>query len=50
MEGSCATGQTPQWAVVLVEEEEEEAANKSRALRMTAKSLDLEFESLGTLY
>jgi hypothetical protein len=24
MEGSCSTGQSPQWAVVLVEEEEEE--------------------------
>jgi hypothetical protein len=24
MEGSCSTGQSPQWAVVPVEEEEEE--------------------------
>jgi hypothetical protein len=24
MEGSCSTGQSPQWAVVRVEEEEEE--------------------------
>jgi hypothetical protein len=24
MEGSCSTGQSPQWAVVAVEEEEEE--------------------------
>jgi hypothetical protein len=24
MEGYCSTGQSPQWAVVLVEEEEEE--------------------------
>jgi hypothetical protein len=24
MEGSCSTGQSPQWAVVSVEEEEEE--------------------------
>jgi hypothetical protein len=24
MEGSCSTGQTPQWALVPVEEEEEE--------------------------
>jgi hypothetical protein len=24
MEGSCSTGQSPQWAVVTVEEEEEE--------------------------
>jgi hypothetical protein len=26
MEGSCSTGQSPQWAVVPVEEEEELAA------------------------
>jgi hypothetical protein len=26
MEGSCSTGQSPQWAVVPVEEEEEEEA------------------------
>jgi hypothetical protein len=25
MEGHCSTGQSPQWAVVLMEEEEEEA-------------------------
>jgi hypothetical protein len=25
MEGDCSTGQSPQWAVVPVEEEEEEA-------------------------
>jgi hypothetical protein len=26
MEGYCSTGQSPQWAVVLMEEEEEEEA------------------------
>jgi hypothetical protein len=29
MEGSCSTGQSPQWAVVPVEEEEEESVYKS---------------------
>jgi hypothetical protein len=28
MEGSCSTGQRPQWAVVPVEEEEEEDKDK----------------------
>jgi ribosomal protein L12E/L44/L45/RPP1/RPP2 len=28
MEGSCSTGQSPQWAVVPVEEEEEEEEEK----------------------
>jgi hypothetical protein len=30
MEGSCSTGQSPQWAVVPVEEEEEEEEEKRR--------------------
>jgi hypothetical protein len=29
MEGSCSTGQSPQWAVVPVEEEEEEEEEES---------------------
>jgi hypothetical protein len=29
MEGSCSTGQSPQWAVVPVEEEEEEEEEQS---------------------
>jgi hypothetical protein len=29
MEGSCLTGQSPQWAVVSVEEEEEEEEEES---------------------
>jgi hypothetical protein len=29
MEGSCSTGQSPQWAVVPVEEEEEEVWYKN---------------------
>jgi hypothetical protein len=34
MEGSCSTGQSPQWAVVPVEEEEEEEEdNFSKELR-----------------
>jgi hypothetical protein len=31
MEGSCSTGQSPQWAVVPVEEEEEEVYNTTVA-------------------
>jgi hypothetical protein len=36
MEGSCSTGQSPQWAVVPVEEEEEEVffENLSRKFRI----------------
>jgi hypothetical protein len=30
MEGSCSTGQSPQWAVVPVEEEEEEEEEKKK--------------------
>jgi hypothetical protein len=30
MEGSCSTGQSPQWAVVPVEEEEEEEEVEER--------------------
>jgi hypothetical protein len=30
MEGSCSTGQNPQWAVVPVEEEEEEEVRASQ--------------------
>jgi hypothetical protein len=29
MEGSCSTGQSPQWGVVPVEEEEEEDKHKT---------------------
>jgi hypothetical protein len=29
MKGSCSTGQSPQWAVVPVEEEEEEEVNRN---------------------
>jgi hypothetical protein len=32
MEGSCSTGQSPQWAVVPVEEEEEEEEFKENKL------------------
>jgi ribosomal protein L12E/L44/L45/RPP1/RPP2 len=30
MEGSCSTGQSPQWAVVPVEEEEEEEEEEEK--------------------
>jgi hypothetical protein len=30
MEGSCSTGQSPQWAVVPMEEEEDEERKKER--------------------
>jgi hypothetical protein len=33
MEGSCSTGQSPQWAVVPVEEEEEEEGDEYLAVR-----------------
>jgi hypothetical protein len=32
MEGSCSTGQSPQWAVVPVEEEEEEELYAAEAV------------------
>jgi hypothetical protein len=32
MEGSCSTGQSPQWAVVPVEEEEEEEEEEEDVL------------------
>jgi len=31
MEGYCSTGQSPQWAVVPMEEEEEEEENEVRS-------------------
>jgi hypothetical protein len=34
MEGYCSTGQSPQWAVVPVEEEEEEEDKKVRLLHI----------------
>ena len=33
MEGHCSTGQSPQWAVVPMEEEEEEEENVKRKLK-----------------
>jgi hypothetical protein len=41
MEGSCSTGQSPQWAVVPVEEEEEEEEEvyTSAAVRLVLKDL-----------
>ena len=33
MEGHCSTGQNPQWAVVPMEEEEENDADDSRNVR-----------------
>jgi hypothetical protein len=33
MEGSCSTGQSPQWAVVPVEEEEEDGLVKGAETR-----------------
>jgi hypothetical protein len=35
MEGSCSTGQSPQWAVVPVEEEEEEEEEEEVCSRDT---------------
>jgi hypothetical protein len=32
MEGSCSTGQSPQWAVVPVEEDEEEAEEEEHSI------------------
>jgi hypothetical protein len=36
MEGSCSTGQSPQWAVVPVEEEEEEEEEEEGGSRYTS--------------
>ena len=39
MEGHCSTGQTPQWAVVPMEEEEEEEKKKIATLCMIKNDL-----------
>jgi hypothetical protein len=41
MEGSCSTGQSPQWAVVPVEEEEEELENILHVYYLFFKFLSL---------
>jgi hypothetical protein len=41
MEGSCSTGQSPQWAVVPVEEEEEEEVLMLRRCRKKGKGTSI---------
>jgi hypothetical protein len=48
MEGSCSTGQSPQWAVVQVEEEEEEEY-QSRNIGQVAGSFECGNEPSGSI-
>jgi len=43
MEGHCSTGQSPQWAVVPVEEEEEEERKNKKKKRKKKKTFSLRF-------
>ena len=46
MEGYCSTGQSPQWAVVPLEEEEEE--EEEEEVIMLCQSINIEFRNVMT--
>jgi hypothetical protein len=44
MEGYCSTGQSPQWAVVPVEEEEEEEEDEEEEEECTSQHIPLAYQ------